>query len=62
MGAGDPNNAVRFNDDATAEELRAEMVRRIAEMRDAAVIDLAALLLTTVVVSQLPDLVLGFFV
>src|SRR5271168_4304855 len=33
--AGDPNNPVRFKDDATAEELRAEMMRRIAEMRDA---------------------------
>jgi hypothetical protein len=32
--AGDPNNPVRFKDDATAEELRAEMMRRIAEMRD----------------------------
>jgi hypothetical protein len=36
--AGDPNNPVRFKDDATAEELRAEMIRRIAEMRDAGVI------------------------
>jgi hypothetical protein len=41
--AGDPNNPVRFKDDATAEELRAEMMRRIAEMRDAGVIDLTAL-------------------
>jgi hypothetical protein len=29
--AGDPNNPVRFKDDATADELRAEMMRRIAE-------------------------------
>jgi hypothetical protein len=41
--AGDPNKPVRFKDDATAEELRAEMMRRIAEMRDAGVIDLTAL-------------------
>jgi hypothetical protein len=41
--AGDPNNPVRFKDDATADELLAEMMRRIAEMRDAGVIDLTAL-------------------
>jgi hypothetical protein len=41
--AGDPNNPIRFKDDATAEELRAEMMRRIAELRDAGVIDLTAL-------------------
>jgi hypothetical protein len=41
--AGDPNNPVRFKDDATADELRAEMMRRIAELRDAGVIDLTAL-------------------
>jgi hypothetical protein len=41
--AGDPNNPVRFKDDATAEELRAEMMRRIAAMADAGIIDLAAL-------------------
>jgi hypothetical protein len=41
--AGDPNNPVRFKDDATAEELRAEIMRRIAELRDAGIIDLTAL-------------------
>jgi hypothetical protein len=41
--AGDPNNPVRFKDDATADELRAEMMKRIAAMRDAGLIDLAAL-------------------
>jgi hypothetical protein len=41
--AGDPNNPVRFKDDATAEELRAEMMRRIAEMSEAGIIDLQAL-------------------
>jgi hypothetical protein len=34
--AGDPNNPVRFRDDA-------ETMRRIAEMRDAGIIDLTAL-------------------
>jgi hypothetical protein len=41
--AGDPNNRLRVWDNATADELRAEMMRRIAEMRDAGVIDLTAL-------------------
>ena len=41
--AGDPNNQVRFKDDATADELRAEMMKRIAAMRDAGLIDLTAL-------------------
>jgi hypothetical protein len=41
--AGDPNNPVRFKDDATAEELRAEMMRRIAELSEAGIIDLQAL-------------------
>jgi hypothetical protein len=38
--AGDPNNPVRFKDDATADKLRAEMMRRIAELSEAGVIDL----------------------
>jgi hypothetical protein len=41
--AGDPNNPVRFKDDATAEELRAEMTRQIAELSEAGIIDLTAL-------------------
>jgi hypothetical protein len=41
--AGDPNNPARFKDDATAEELRAEMMKRIAAMADAGIIDLTAL-------------------
>jgi hypothetical protein len=41
--AGDPNNPVRIKDDATAEELRAEMMRRIAELSEAGIIDLQAL-------------------
>jgi hypothetical protein len=41
--AGDPNNPAQFKDDATADELRAEMMGRIAAMRDAGLIDLTAL-------------------
>jgi hypothetical protein len=41
--AGDPNNPVRFKDDATADELRKEVMRRIAELSEAGAIDLAAL-------------------
>jgi hypothetical protein len=41
--AGDPNNPVRFKDDATAEELRDEIMRRVALLRDDGLIDLEAL-------------------
>jgi hypothetical protein len=41
--AGDPNSPVRFKDDATAEELRAEIMRRLAELSEAGVLDLEAL-------------------
>jgi len=41
--AGDPNNPVRFKDDATADELLADIMRRIGELAEAGVIDLAAL-------------------
>ena len=41
--AGDPNSSVRFKDDATAEELRAEVMRHIAELADDGVLDLQAL-------------------
>jgi hypothetical protein len=41
--ACDPNNPVRFKDNATAEELRAEMMRRIAELSEAGIIDSTAL-------------------
>jgi hypothetical protein len=41
--AGDPNNPARFKDDATADELREEIMRRLAIMRDAGIIDLEAL-------------------
>jgi hypothetical protein len=40
---GGPSNAVRFEQDATADELREQIMRRIAALRDAGVIDLEAL-------------------
>ena len=41
--AGDPNSPVRFKDDATADELREEVMRRLGILAEAGVIDLAAL-------------------
>ena len=41
--AGGPNNAARFKDDATADELRAEVMRRVGILAEAGVIDLKAL-------------------
>jgi hypothetical protein len=41
--AGDPNKPVRFKDDATADELPAETLRRIAATSEAGLIDLQAL-------------------
>jgi hypothetical protein len=41
--AGDPNNPARFKDDATADELRAEIMRRLAVLHEAGLIDLQAL-------------------
>jgi hypothetical protein len=41
--ADDPNNPVRFKDDATVEELREEILRRLGELREAGLIDLTAL-------------------
>lgn len=41
--AGDPNNPLRIRDDATAEELRAEVMRHIVRLMDAGIIDLQAL-------------------
>ena len=41
--AGDPNNPERFRDDATADELRAEIMKRIATLQDAGLVDLRAL-------------------
>jgi len=41
--AGEPNNPMRVWDNATADELRAEVMRHIARLSDAGVIDLTAL-------------------
>jgi hypothetical protein len=41
--AGDPNNPARFRDDATADELREEVMRRLGILAAAGVIDLKAL-------------------
>ncbi len=41
--AGDPNNPVHFRDDATADELRAEIMKRLAILTSAGLIDLQAL-------------------
>ena len=41
--AGDPNSPVRFRDDATADELRAELMKRLEILTSAGLIDLQAL-------------------
>ena len=41
--AGDPNNPARFKDDATADELRAELMKRLAVLTSAGLIDVQAL-------------------
>jgi hypothetical protein len=41
--AGDPNNPVRFKDDATANELREEIMHHLGVLVDGGVIDLEAL-------------------
>jgi hypothetical protein len=41
--AGDPNSPVRFKDDATADELRAEIMKRLEILTSAGLIDLQAL-------------------
>ncbi len=41
--AGDPNGPVRFKDDATADELRAELMKRLRILVSAGLIDLKAL-------------------
>ena len=40
--AGDPNNPARFKDDATADELRAELMKRLEILTSAGLIDLQA--------------------
>jgi hypothetical protein len=41
--AGDPNNPVHFKDDATADELRAEINRRLTVLQKAGIIELQPL-------------------
>jgi hypothetical protein len=41
--AGDPNSPIRFKDDATADELRAELTKRLRILVSAGLIDLKAL-------------------
>jgi hypothetical protein len=41
--AGDPHGPARFKDDATADELRAGVMRHIARLSVAGVVDLTAL-------------------
>jgi hypothetical protein len=41
--AGDPNNPARFKDDASADELRAEIMKRLKILVSAGLIDLKAL-------------------
>jgi hypothetical protein len=41
--AGDPNNPVRIRDDASMEELRAEMMHHLGILIDGGLIDLEAL-------------------
>ena len=40
--AGDPNSPARFKDDATADELRAEIIKRLTALSEAGVLDLTA--------------------
>ena len=41
--AGDPDNPFRFDDNATADELRAEIMKRLEILASAGLIDLQAL-------------------
>jgi hypothetical protein len=41
--AGDPNNPLRIKDDASADELRAELMKHLRRLIDGGVIDLEAL-------------------
>jgi hypothetical protein len=43
LAGGTNNNPVRFKDDATADELREEIIRRLWVLHEAGVIDLKAL-------------------
>jgi hypothetical protein len=52
--AGDPNNPVRFKDDATADELRAELMKRLRILVSAGLIDLKALPVPDSVIANQP--------
>ena len=41
--AGDPNSPLRIRDDASADEIRAEIMKRLAVLTSAGLIDLQAL-------------------
>jgi hypothetical protein len=41
--AGDPNNPVRIRDDASADEIRAELMKHLVILIDGGLIDLKAL-------------------
>jgi hypothetical protein len=41
--AGDPNSAAHFKDDATADELRAEINRRLTVLQEAGILELKPL-------------------
>jgi hypothetical protein len=48
--AGDPNNPMRIREDANTVELRAEIMKRLADLADDRVIGLASL-----AVAEVPD-------
>ena len=54
--AGDPNNPVHFRDDATADELRAELTKRLKILVSAGLIDLKALPLQDGEIANQPPL------
>ena len=53
--AGDPNNPVRIRDDATMEELRAEMMKHLNILIDGGLIDLEALPVPNRGIANQPD-------
>ena len=54
--AGDPNSLARFKDDATADELRAELTKRLRILVSAGLIDLRALPLPDGEIANQPPL------
>jgi hypothetical protein len=53
--AGDPNNPVRIRDDATMEELRAEMMKHLNILIDGGLIDVEALPVPNRGIANQPD-------